>query len=109
MTSLSNSLLLFIIIINVISCYANDIFDSGEIIQDLIDDITTFTFSALMGVCFKNAKCAPLMMSIIVLVFFITVAYIMILGKLRNICNYNIKLRRLISIMFGFETGQNYS
>ena len=109
MTSSSNILLLFIIIINVISCYANHIFDSGEITQDLIDDITTFTFSALMGACFKKTKCAPLMMSIIGLVFFVSVAYIMILGKLRNICNYNIKLRRLISIMFGFETGQNYS
>tara|TARA_B100000035_G_scaffold313174_1_gene326282 strand:+ start:132 stop:527 length:396 start_codon:yes stop_codon:yes gene_type:complete len=98
-----------IIIINFIPSQSYQGQDRHEILEDFINDILAYVFSAIIGACSEKTKCTSILIPTIVTIFFITVLYIILTKNLNYICNSSIKIRRMFAIIYGYESGKNWS
>ena len=100
---------IIIIIINFIPCYSYQGQGMQEIIVDFVNDILAFGFSAMVGACSEKTKCTSILIPTVGIVFFVTVFYIILTKNLNYLCNSSVKIRRMFSIIYGYETGKNWS
>ena len=98
---------IIIIIINFTPCYSYQ--DRQEIIEDFVNDILVFGFSASIGACSEKTKCTSILLFTTGVVFFVTVFYIILTKNLNYICNSSFKIRRMFAIIYGYEAGKNWS
>lgn len=100
---------IIIIIINFISCYSYQGQDRQEIVEDFVNDILVFGFSATIGACSEKTKCTPILLFTTGIVFFVTVFYIILTKNINYFCNSSFKIRRMFAIIYGYEAGKNWS
>ena len=100
---------IIIIIINFIPCHSYQGQDRQEIIEDFVNDILAFVFSAIVGACTEKTKCTSILIPTVGIVFFVTVFYIILTKNLNYLCNSSVKIRRMFAIIYGYETGKNWA